>query len=102
MADIWQIILNQCHLKLQLQILLTSKYLGNRLYILTLDDSKLTRFMNDQILMQNKFREVMILNACNNPNIKNISFLKKLIELKANGNCGIDQDGIRNLNSINL
>ena len=68
---------------------------------MNIDDKYLKLLVND-ILQQHKFRFVVKLNAWNNSNITNVSFMKNLKELDAAEFCGIDQEGIEGLDLVKL
>ena len=65
--------------------------------------TKYIKRLNQQIIEQNKYRYVEKINACNNNQIKNVNHMKKTLKkLHCNYISGINQDGISELNLIEL
>ena len=59
--------------------------------------------LNQQIIEQNKYRYVTKLDVCDNRQIKNVNHMKNTLKkLNCGWNCGIDQNGISQLNLIEL
>ena len=59
--------------------------------------------LDQQIIEQNKYKNVEKLNIDDNEKIKNVNHMKKTLKkLNCNWNCGIDQNGISELNLIAL
>jgi hypothetical protein len=91
-------ILNILELKDQISYLSTCRIFYNHLTIETLSAVNLKQNNISNYI----FRNVMTLNTSDNKNIINISFMKKLKNLYASGQCGIDQNGINELDLIKL
>jgi hypothetical protein len=81
-------ILNILDLKNQINYLSTCRIFYYNLSIEKLSGSNL----NQKIITNNIFRNVIILHVQLNEKITNVSFMKKLKFLNAS-NCGIDQNG---------
>jgi uncharacterized protein YutD len=63
-------------------------------------EEKYLILLNDKILLNYPF--IRSLNAYNNPNITNVNYMEKLIELNASSNCGITNEGIKNIKLTKL
>ena len=94
--DIYIEIFEHCNINDQLNIMLTCKLLNKKLKIKKLNHHNVC----DYILKQEKFIDLEELNANNNEKIKNVNHLTKLKILKCCDDCGINQEGIENLQSI--
>ena len=95
--DIWETIFNLLELKSQLKLISTCKYFEDQFFI-----KKLVKNirLSDDIIFQKKFSRIMDLDVSNNPKITNVSFMKNLKILKAGWHCGIDQNGIQDLDLV--
>lgn len=61
----------------------------------------LKKKLTQNIIKQKKFSKLARLDASNNPKIKDVNdFHHSLVELNCNYNCGIDQNGIRDLKNL--
>jgi hypothetical protein len=94
--DIWQLIFDYYDIHDQLNILSICKIFNNKLKVKKLKHIKL----NDVILQQRKFYNLEELYASNNEKIKNVNHLIKLKILDCSYDCGIDQEGIKDLKLI--
>src|SRR5437868_7878672 len=96
--ELWENIFTETYTKTQIYFISTCKFFYNKLKITDLSDAKFAMKLNDEILSQSKFDELISLNASGNPHIRNVSRMKKLKILNASfSTCGIDQDGILGL-----
>jgi hypothetical protein len=102
--DIFKYMLNFCDLKIQIYLTSTNNFLRNNLKIINLYniEKKYLRLLTDEILNQKIFNQVEALNASYNEKITNISMIPSLKKLNAEGNCGIDQNGINGLDLVKL
>ena len=96
--DIYNIIIEYCDIYDQLNIMSTCKILNKNLKIKKLNNSNIS----DEILRQEKFIDLEELNANNNKKIKNVNNLTKLKILDCSYDCGIDQEGIKDLQLIEV
>src|ERR1700742_2716666 len=96
----WQAIFYFCDFKSQLYLLSSCKFFNNKLLITNLYNiNKNIRYsLNDNILKQLKYKHITKLYADDNKKIKDVSQMTSLKILYANGNCGIDQNSIKDLN----
>ena len=79
----------------------SSKYLEELIYIYIIDNN--SKKLNDNILKQNKFKKLIILNARNNKNITTCEpFKDTLIKLYTSYGCGINNNGLKNCNKIQI
>ena len=102
--ELYYLILDFCEFKAKINFIQTCKYYYSNLYIYDLMnvESKYLSLLNDNILQQNKFKLVTKLNANYNTEITDVSFMKNLTELYGNGNCGINEKGIKGLSLVKL
>ena len=99
--ELYQIVLEQLEFKSQIRIRLLSK----KLYRLEIHDFYnipriFTDRLNNEILKLYPF--IKELNTCDCHKITNINHMRNLKKLIAFGDCGIDDNGIKNLNLIEL
>src|SRR5882724_472483 len=102
--DCWNIIQQQCDFPSQIALVSTTKEFHTDLKILDLyhiDDRYLSK-LTDEILKYPIFDQVELLDADNNSNITDISFMASLKVLNARHHCGINQNGIKGLNLVTL
>src|ERR1700744_2527608 len=100
-----QNIFNFCDFKSQLYLSSSCKLFNNNLLIVDLYNinENIRSLLNDKILKQSKYKYVTKLNASNNYKIKNVSQMASTLKiLNANFNCGIDQNGIKDLHLTKL
>ena len=97
-------IFNLLDLKAEINIISTSHYLKNNMFVTDLynQDNIILKKLTTTILKQKTFINVIKLNANYNKLITDLSFIKKLKILCAKGECGIDQNCINCLNLIEL
>ena len=76
--------------------MITCKLLNKKLKIKKLDHHN----VSDKILKQEKFIDLEELDASDNIKITNVNHLTKLKILYCSWDCGIDQEGIKNLKLI--
>ena len=102
--DIWFIIFENSTLKTKTNLIQICEFLWDNFVISDLIniDSESKKSLNDSVLSLSIFEWVNNLNAKNNLKIKNVSFMKSLKVLHAQGNCGIDQEGINQLDLVEL
>jgi len=102
--DTLQIIFNFCDFRSQLSLVTTCTYYRNNLHIIDLlnIDKKYLKKLTQEILRYSIFEKVIYLNASNNFKITNVSHMKSLQILHAEGDCGINQQEIKGLNLIKL
>jgi hypothetical protein len=102
--DIFTHILNFCDFKIQVYLTSTNNFLRNNLKITNLYniEKKYLRLLTDEILNQKIFNQVEALDAAYNKKITNVSMVRSLKKLNAEGNCGIDQNGINGLDLVKL
>jgi hypothetical protein len=91
-------ILNILELKDQISYLSTCHIVYYNLSIEKLSIHK----QNQNFITNYIFRNVILLDVSNNNKITNVSFMKKLKILYADGTCGIDQNDIKGLDLIKL
>ena len=98
--NIWNIIFDYCDFKTQINLLVSFKFLHDKLFITGLYniDRKYLNKLSNSILQKDMFGRITKLDASCNPNITDVTQLISLKILNANYNCGIDQNGIRGLN----
>ena len=94
--DIYQTIFEHCDIYDQLNIMSTCKVLNKNLKIKKLHNSN----VSDKVLQQEKFIDLEELDANDNKKIKNVNHLTKLKILNCSNACGIDQEGIKDLQFI--
>src|ERR1700753_180104 len=100
-----QNIFNFCDFKSQLYLSSCCKLFNNNLLIVDLYNinDNIRSLLNDKILKQSKYKHVTKLNASNNKKIKDVSQMASTLKiLNARYNCGIDQNGIKNLHLTEL
>ena len=102
--DILIEIFNLLDVKSQINMVSLSHFFKNKIFITDLynHDKNILKKLTTKILKQKIFKNVVIINAYNNVLITDISFMKKIKILNAEGRCGIDQNCINNLNLIEL
>ena len=94
--EVYNEIFEYCDIYDQLKIMMTCKLLNKKLKIKKLNHLN----VSDKVLQQEKFIDLEELNANHNKKIKNINHLTKLKILDCSWNCGIDQEGIKELQLI--
>ena len=94
--DVYNKIFEYCDIYDQLKIMTTCKLLNKKLKIKKLNHHN----VSDKVLQQEKFINLEELNAYNNKKIKNVNHLAKLKILYCSYDCGIDQEGIKDLKLI--
>src|SRR6201992_848502 len=100
-----QKIFNFCDFKSQLYLSSSCKLFNNNLLIVDLYNinENIRSLLNDKILKQSKYKHVTKLNASDNKKIKDVSQMAPTLKiLNASYNCGIDQNGIKNLHLTKL
>src|SRR6201994_3036111 len=100
-----QKIFNFCDFKSQLYLSSCCKFFNNNLLIADLYNinSNIRSLLNDKILKQSKYKHVTKLNAFDNKKIKDVSHMASTLKiLDASYNCGIDQNGIKDLHLTKL
>ena len=100
--EIWQCILNLLDFKSQMTMRMICKSFYEKLEIWNFYTipSKYTNKLTDSILLAYPF--IRYLDAICNPKITNVNHLTSLQILWASGDSGIDDNGIKNLNLIEL
>src|SRR6201995_2461584 len=91
--------------KSQLYLSSSCKFFNNNLLIADLYNINynVRSLLNDKILKQSKYKHVTKLDANSNKKIKNISQMASTLKiLYAGSNCGIDQNGIKDLHLTEL
>src|ERR1700761_1244423 len=98
------ICINFCDFISQLNLSSSCKFLNNNLLIADLYNinNNVRSLLNDKILKQSKYKYVTKLNASDNKKIKDVTQMASLKILDASYNCGIDQNGIKNLHLTEL
>lgn len=93
-------IINLCNSHSQIRFCQISKFANNNLRVTDLYnlDKILLEKLDNEIIKKYPF--VVKLNACNNSKITNVSHMKSLKKLNARGDCGIDDEGIANLDLV--
>ena len=99
--ELYQIILEQLKFRSQIRIRLLSR----KLYKLEIYDfynipQKYIKRLSDKILKLYPF--IKKLNVCDNYKVTNVNHMTNLKILGALGDCGIDDNGIKDLNLIEL
>src|SRR6202012_3029865 len=100
-----QNIFNFCNFKSQLYLSSSCKFFNSNLLITDLYNinNNVRLLLNDKILKQSKYKYVTKLDASDNEKIKNVSQMASTLKnLCADGNCGIDQNGIKDLHLTEL
>ena len=100
-----QNIFNFCDFKSQLYLSSSCKFLNNNLLIADLYNinENIRSLLNDKILKQSKYKYITKLYASNNKKIKDVSQMASTLKiLNASYNCGIDQNGIKDLHLTEL
>src|SRR6201996_9367722 len=100
-----QNIFNFCDFKSQLYLSSSCKLINNNLLITDLYNINynVRSLLNDKILKQSKYKHVTKLNIYDNEKIKDVSQMASTLKiLNVNGNCGIDQNGIKYLHLTKL
>src|ERR1700744_6182866 len=100
-----QKIFNFCDFKYQLYLSSSCKLFNNNLLITDLYNINynVRSLLNDKILKQSKYKHVIKLDAYDNKKIKDVSQMASTLKiLDASFNCGIDQNGIKNLHLTKL
>src|SRR6185437_9335889 len=93
--DILQIIVDFSDFNTGLAIIIVNKETNKKLKIKYIkNENKLT----DEILKQQKFSHLKVLNVCDNKKVSTVNHLVKLEELNVGASCGIDQNGIAEIN----
>src|ERR1700761_2837992 len=101
----WQTIFYFCNFKSQLYLSSCCKLFNNNLLIVDLYNinENIRSLLNDKILKQSKYKYITKLNASNNKKIKDVSQMASTLKiLNADNNCGIDQNGIKDLHLTEL
>src|ERR1700744_5362350 len=99
------ICINFCDFISQLNLSSSCKFLNNNLLIADLYNinNNVRLLLNDKILKQSKYKYVTKLNANSNEKIKDVSQMASTLKiLDARYNCGIDQNGIKDLHLTEL
>src|ERR1700753_4340603 len=94
-----------CDFKSQLNLSSSCKFFNNNLLIVDLYNinDNIRSLLNDKILKQSKYKHITKLNASGNEKIKDISQMASTLKiLYADNDCGIDQNGIKNLHLTEL
>src|SRR6201992_2811840 len=94
-----------CDFKSQLYLSSCCKFFNNNLLIVDLYNinENIRSLLNDKILKQSKYKHVTELNASGNEKIKDVSQMASILKiLDASYNCGIDQNGIKDLHLTEL
>src|SRR5579872_3722756 len=94
--EIYIEIFEYCKIYDQINIMSTCKLLNKKLKIKKLDHENIS----DKILQQEKFIDLEKLYASYNHKIKIVNYLTKLKILDCSYDCGIDQEGIKDLQLI--
>ena len=94
--DIYTKIFEYCEIHDELNIMMTCKLLNKKLKIKKLKHPN----VSDEILRQEKFIDLEELYASYYKKITNVNHLSKLKILYCSWNCGIDQEGIKDLQLI--
>src|ERR1700761_5214883 len=100
-----QNIFNFCDFKSQLYLSSSCKLFNNNLLITDLYNINynVRSLLNDKILKQSKYKHVTKLDAYDNRKIKDVSQMASTLKiLNASDNCGIDQNGIKDLHLTKL
>ena len=102
--DIWRIIFDILDFKSKIKLISTCKFLRQNLYIVDLYniEKKYLEKLTTRILKYYIFRNVVSLDASDNNKINDVSFMKNLKKLNASDECGIDQNGIKELDLFEL
>ena len=102
--ELWVVILEFCEFKTKIKLIQSCQYFNYNLYIYDLIniDNKYLELLKNSILQQYKFRFVVKLNAKYSSKITNVSFMKNLKELNAEGYYGINQKSIEGLDLVKL
>src|ERR1700753_494372 len=94
-----------CDFKSQLYLSSCCKFFNNNLLIVDLYNinENIRSLLNDKILKQSKYKHVTKLNVSDNKKIKDVLQMASTLKiLNASYNCGIDQNGIKNLHLTEL
>src|ERR1700753_1849975 len=100
-----QNIFNFCNFKSQLYLSSSCKFFNSNLLITDLYNinNNVKLLLNDKILKQSKYKYVTKLDASCNKKIKDVSQMASTLKiLDARYNCGIDQNGIKDLHLTKL
>src|ERR1700753_1146409 len=100
-----QKIFNFCDFKSQLYLSSCCKLFNNNLLITDLYNinDNVRSSLSDKILKQSKYKHLTELYAFGNKKIKDVSQMASTLKiLDAGGNCGIDQNNIKNLHLTKL
>ena len=97
-------IFNLLDLKSQLKMNSLCKMFQQKMFITNLFniENKYLNLLSDNIISQTKYHKIEKLNASYNSSIHDVSHMKNLKILYAEGNSGIDQKGIQNLDLVEL
>ena len=100
--DIWQIIFEHCDFLSKVRLTQICKLFHDNLQIIDFwyIEDKFKNKLTDDILKNYKY--IIKLDTQNNIKINDVSWMSYLQELDSSYNCGIDQNGIKNLNLIKL
>ena len=98
-TEIWQTITSFCDPITQINMVSCCSLFYDRLYVTDLFNASQKKLLclNDDILKQKKFINVVKLWASDNSNITNVAHMRNLRVLNAGGNCGIDKYGVKGL-----
>src|ERR1700761_6002484 len=94
-----------CDFKSQLYLSSSCKLFNNNLLIADLYNinNNVRSLLNDKILKQSKYKNITKLYASSNEKIKDVSQMTSTLKiLNASYNCGIDQNGIKDLHLTKL
>src|SRR6201992_2308211 len=94
-----------CDFKSQLYLSSCCKLFNNNLLIVDLYNinENVRSLLNDKILKQSKYKYITKLNASYNEKIKDVSQMASTLKfLNVGGNCGINQNGIKDLHLTEL
>lgn len=97
--DIWQVICDYCDTITQLNLISTCNLFRSELCIKNLTDPEITYMLNDDILKQHIYRNLLLLDLTNNQKVTDIRHLTKLNLLNTKT---LDQTNINNMSLINL
>ena len=100
-TDIWQLIIEYVDSEQQYSIINNDTVFKQKLYIYDLSqNSNFIKMLNDDLLKQHCFYRLHKLNANYNKKITDVNHMQQLEELYASYNCGIDNNGIKQLTRL--
>lgn len=100
--EIWKIIFDFSDFQTQIRMTLVCKRFHKNFQVIDFLNipKQLIKKLNDDILKN--YKHIQFLNASDNPNVKNVNWITNLKILWARNKCGINQEGIKGLNLIEL